>query len=243
MTLIELIVVISIIALLMAMLLPVMSNAREQARRTLCLNNTRTQGTAFIKYVFDHAGVLPIAHPEPMGPGSRSELCALTEPMGILLAMYGLEDGKPSTASPTLEDNIGVQTAWKCPSASHKGAVPRFHGADVGVFFVDHYYALTGLNGNEFFRGSRSPASVDDPIGGLTSDLCIAWSFPSSMWFGFHGQHSFYPPFAFAVGLNQSYSDGHAGWTGLNELPEAADRWLYQSPTRYSTWHEYGFGS
>lgn len=49
-TLIELLVVIGIIMLLMGMLLPSMSRAREQSRRTYCLNNLRNIGVAALSY-------------------------------------------------------------------------------------------------------------------------------------------------------------------------------------------------
>ncbi len=53
-TLIELLVVIAIIAILAAILFPVFAQAREAARKTSCLSNTRQYATATLMYVQDY---------------------------------------------------------------------------------------------------------------------------------------------------------------------------------------------
>jgi prepilin-type N-terminal cleavage/methylation domain-containing protein/prepilin-type processing-associated H-X9-DG protein len=54
-TLVELLVVISIIALLMAVLLPALSRAREQGKRSVCLNYQRQLTSAWMMYADDNA--------------------------------------------------------------------------------------------------------------------------------------------------------------------------------------------
>jgi len=58
-TLIELLVVIAIIAILAALLLPVLAKAKENGRRTYCINSERQQALAVFMYVEDHGDILP----------------------------------------------------------------------------------------------------------------------------------------------------------------------------------------
>jgi prepilin-type N-terminal cleavage/methylation domain-containing protein/prepilin-type processing-associated H-X9-DG protein len=58
-TLIELLVVVAIIALLISILLPSLSRARELSKRTVCMANERGVGQAFYVYAQDDPGLFP----------------------------------------------------------------------------------------------------------------------------------------------------------------------------------------
>jgi prepilin-type processing-associated H-X9-DG protein/prepilin-type N-terminal cleavage/methylation domain-containing protein len=58
-TLVELLIVIGIIAVLLAILLPALSKARDQAKRTQCLANLHDLGLAINAYASENDGALP----------------------------------------------------------------------------------------------------------------------------------------------------------------------------------------
>ncbi|MBD3292214.1 MAG: prepilin-type N-terminal cleavage/methylation domain-containing protein, partial [Armatimonadia bacterium] len=78
-TLIELLVVIAIIAILAAILFPVFARAREKARQTSCLSNSKQIGTALMMYVQDYDETLP-GYYNPDLPGEANQWYEVIEP-------------------------------------------------------------------------------------------------------------------------------------------------------------------
>jgi prepilin-type N-terminal cleavage/methylation domain-containing protein len=82
-TLVELLVVISIIALLLSILLPVLARTRGQAKQTVCKSNIRQLGLANAGYAHDNAGLYV--------PGSTDVLTENTN------RWYGIRPDKNTT--------------------------------------------------------------------------------------------------------------------------------------------------
>lgn len=94
-TLIELLVVVGIIALLMAILLPALGRAREEAQKVSCASNLRQWGQAYSVYSTDNVGFFPNnmgGHSEERHSGNVKEFVEMYLSQPFDEGMYNSSD-------------------------------------------------------------------------------------------------------------------------------------------------------
>jgi prepilin-type N-terminal cleavage/methylation domain-containing protein/prepilin-type processing-associated H-X9-DG protein len=151
-TLIELLVVIAIIAILAAILFPVFAQARESARKTACLSNTKQLTLGALQYVQDYDETLPLAE---FYSGGAWAGASVTTPADV----FGHTPQRDAYWSNSIQPYIKNYQVMLCPSASRE----RSDVFGVNLQAARGYaYSLT-YNGylNQWpIAGSNSPVKV-----------------------------------------------------------------------------------
>lgn len=144
-TLIELLVVIAIIAILAAILFPVLSQARESAKKTTCLMNMKQVGLATVMYSTDNEDSFPA-------------WAALQAP---------INGGNTSFVSPDIQvmPYVKNERIWTCPSDSANRLPPS------SVIFQDGRYRLKAIKRSYQYVGNihtREANGIDRNTGVTT---------------------------------------------------------------------------
>jgi prepilin-type N-terminal cleavage/methylation domain-containing protein len=122
-SLIELLVVISIISVLASLLLPALSKAKALARQTVCGNNMKQLGVALSFYVNDYDGCLPPYL------DTATKLPAFPVLLRSYLGKAGSEVISQATFDETAPERISPEGLLLCPSTDldpATGSVMRF---------------------------------------------------------------------------------------------------------------------
>ncbi len=217
-TLIELLVVIAIIAILAAILFPVFARAREKARQTSCLSNTKQIGFACMQYVQDYDEKYPPglvgADPAEQGPVSQSSYFTTYKLTADTIYPYVMNvqifrcPSSSSTSGYSGNYGFNRRLCVDARSASVLGLSDVQRPAetvmclDAGPYMGDESY-LTSPTGSFWYypgtAGGRDPASLSPyPLTGWSAGDFV------------NGRHN--------GGVNIAFADGHSKWIAGSTL-------------------------
>ena len=151
-TLIELLVVIAIIGILASMLMPVFAQAREQARKIVCVSNMSQLGKAFMMYTMDYDEQFPYQehlYIDPCCPFWMDEA-------------YGVPDWSTTPYAnwaASIYSYVKERGVYQCKS--NKGWTPNSNVKQPGLSFI--------YNG---FTAGKSMAAVQEP-----SRMVLLWDY------------------------------------------------------------------
>lgn len=223
-TLVELLVVVGIVTLLIALLLPALSKAQEEARKTKCLSNVRQLAMAAIMYANENKGRFPLeVRQNNTGFNNSFKYNAAQSqlwPGDFMTAMYtamGFPDPGNTTGSPK-----AVSELWQCPSN------PYFNTRNSFVWFdlvcTSYMYFGNGwgkasvgaiekdYNMRPQRLGMTGPSGQTLPLFGDKVQYATAEPLGRNGWIVNH-DFALLPGNKLKIsGANQSFADGHAEW-------------------------------
>ena len=152
-TLIELLIVISIVAVLAGILLPVYNAVQLSARRTQSLNNMRQFGTALISYCGDNNGQLPTEGSATPSWGSSGGTLAPTEATAwynVLPHTYASSQGVADYTTATAASFYSKGSLFYVPAAKYPAS--KLSSPQFAMNFCSKLYGAIPATNASFVR-------------------------------------------------------------------------------------------
>ena len=151
-TLIELLVVIAIIAILAAILFPAFARAKENAKRTACMNNMKQVGHAILMYAQDNDETLPYQQGDVCDWGEPANKATIwikgVQPYTKTTSVWSCPNSFDHAGSPATERSYSNYWYNGHASAKELGAIPQ---PSESTLFAEWAYksSCTGLRPSE----------------------------------------------------------------------------------------------